>query len=538
MIQSFQKFSQSRVAKIFLAILALSFVAFFGGSNWLPSRDPHGVIAEVGSETIDHRQFAEKVHQRAQLIMTHSQEALSRENLLAAGLPQMVLSQLVQENLLNLEAAHLGLTVSDEAIRNYIHSLKAFQAKNGKFDRALFAQILRSNGLSEDAFISNLRQELIREQLIEAIVRGAYLPDSMVARLFNAQYQTRQASMLLVSPKDIPAPPLPSEKVLEAFYKEHQKQFALPELRSFTVLTVDPNLFAKDVAVTDKDIEDLYAAKQADFQKKPLKEVKPLLLAEIQKEKALEQAYQLTQQLDDKIAGGATLEDITTSSQGVALLKVSLIDAQGRAPLQEGPSALPQDKDLVQDILQTGFGLETDTDSPFSQSRNGSYYMIRVDKINLPALPAFKDIKNRVQKAWIQVEQFKAAKNKAEAYVNSFNRGDRKASLMARLPNLSLALPSPDVQNEVKNLVFSLRPHQTATTITPKGIAVVTLNAIALPEEKVKEKEMASFKESLLNSYKDDLLVAYLNALRIRYTVKINAEAIAALFAPKEPLLP
>ena len=30
MIQSFQKFSQSRPAKIFLAIVALSFVAFFG----------------------------------------------------------------------------------------------------------------------------------------------------------------------------------------------------------------------------------------------------------------------------------------------------------------------------------------------------------------------------------------------------------------------------------------------------------------------------------------------------------------------------
>ena len=78
MIQTLQKFSQSRIAKIFLAIVALSFVAFFGSSNWLPSRHPHEIIAEIGTVTIDHRQFSEKVHQRAQFIMAQSTESLNR----------------------------------------------------------------------------------------------------------------------------------------------------------------------------------------------------------------------------------------------------------------------------------------------------------------------------------------------------------------------------------------------------------------------------------------------------------------------------
>ncbi len=534
MIQALQKFSQSWIAKAFLAVVALSFMVFFGGGSWFQSNNRHAIVAEIGTTAISRQQFAEKVQQRIQQVMAQTGQSINREDLLKIGLPQMVLSHLIQENLLNLEAAQLGLTVSDESLRHHIHTIKAFQNKKGMFDYSLFRQILQANGLSEAIFLQEVRQDLMRAQLVDAIQVGAYVPDEMASRLFDAQYQSRQASLLLISPQNMPVPPAPSLEVLEAFYKENQAEFKMPELRALTVFTLDPAYLVKQVPVTEAEIQSVYEAKAETFGKKPLAEVKNLIVADIQKEKAIELAYQLTQELDDKIAGGATLEELSPQTQGATLLKLDLVDAKGQDRAKAPLATLPKDQDLAQEILNTGFSLEENTDSPFSQARNGIYYMVRVDKIMPPALPAFASIKEYVKKMWEYSEQFKAAKTKAEAYVRAFNQGDKKVSLMTLLPNLSLGTPSPSVSNEVKNLVFSLRPNQTAMTFTPKGFAVVTLNTIIPPQAKIKKEKMESFKEDLLKQYQGDLVMAYLNALRIRYPVKVYKDMIMSLFAQPE----
>ncbi len=530
MIQSFQKFSQSRIAKVFLAVVALSFVAFFGGGSWFRPHDPTAILAEVGPLSIGRYELAEKVQQQAHLLMAQSGQSLTREELLKAGLPQRILNQLIQEILLNLESEHLGLTVSDEALRNRIQTIQAFHDKNGVFDRALLAQAVQANGLSEDIFIDEFRKELIREQLIKAIMVGAYLPDEMVDHLFDAQYQYRQAAMLMVSPKEMPAPPTPDNGILEAFYHDHQKNFKTPELRTITALILDPTATSKEIPVTEEEIKSTYEAKSEMFGENPLEKVKPLVIAEAQKQKATEKAFQMTQELDDKIAGGATLEELAPTVKGGTLIKLEGVTAQGLDRMEITSAQLPKDKEFSQELLQTAFSLEEASDSPFAQARNGTYYMVRVDKVSPAAFQPFTEIKDRVLKVWIEYEQLKAAQEKAEKYVNSFNQGDRKVSLMLLLPNLSVSEPSPTVSEEVKTLVFSLRPDHAGMILTPKGFAVVVLNTIIPTTQKIKEEKMADFKEKLLKQYQNDLVLGYLNALRVRYPVKINPAALKALF--------
>lgn len=534
MIQAFQRFSQSRVAKVFLAIVALSFMAFFGGGSWFRPHDPNAVVAEVGDLTIGRYDFAEKVQQQIQRFTAESEGKISREQILNAGIPQMVLEQMIQEILLNLESKNLGITVSDEAIRVQIQSIKAFQNKNGVFDRTLFTQILRSMNMSEDAFIEEVRGELTREQLADAIVVGTYLPDTMIDQLFEAQYQFRQASMLLISLAAMPVPPTPSDAVLEAFYNDSQKEFKTPELRTLTVFLIDPTQLVANLQVTEDDIQALYEAKKKSLDNKSLAEVKPAIIAELQKDKANEAAFKLTQELDDKIAGGATLEELAPTVPGGKLLKLENVSRSGLEKGDVPSPQLPKNQELAQEILQAGFALDEASDTPFTQTKAGDYYMVRVDKISPPSLPAFAEIKDRVLKLWNKYEQHKEAQIKAEGYVQTFNKGDRKvASMMTPLPQLSLSEASPGVADEVKNIVFSLRPQGTGLAQTKEGFAVVTLNQITSPTAQVKEKNLTSFKEKLLEQYKNDLFFGYINALRVRYPVKVNPAAIKALF-PKE----
>ncbi len=531
MIQAFQKFSQSRGAKIFLAIVALSFMAFFGGGNWFRPHDPNAVVAVIGDLSIGRYELAEKVQEQVQRLMAQSGESMTREEILKAGLPQMILNQLIQETLFNLESEHLGLTASDDTVRRQIQSMKAFQDTKGVFDRTLFSQILHSNGLSEDTFIAEVRRELTRQQLIDAIIVGVRLPEEMIDRLFEAQYQYRQASMLVISPKEMPLPAPPPINVLESFYKEHQKEFKTPELRTITAFVIDPTLVGKEIPVSEEEVKAVYEAKSDVYGKMDIKKATPLIMAEVRKEKALDTAYQLTQDLDDKIAGGSTLEELAPTVQGAQLIKLEGVDAQGRDRQQTLSSQLPTNKELSQNILQTAFSLEEASDSPFSQTPEGTYYMVRVDKVNPAFFQPFADIKDRVLKVWTENEQFKAAQAKAAYYVKSFNEGDRKVSLMILLPNLSLSEPSPKISDDIKNLVFSLRPGHAGMTLTPQGFSVVVLNKIIPPHTKTKDEKLSSFKEKLLEYYQNDVVMGYLNALRIRYPVKVNSEALKALFS-------
>lgn len=530
MIQSFQKFSQSRVAKVFLAIVALSFVAFFGGGSWFRPHDPNAVVAEVGNLSISRYELAEKVQQYAQRIAAQSGESMTREQLLAEGLPQTILWGLIHDLLLNLEAKHLGLAVSDDILRSRIHAMKAFQNEKGEFDRHQFSQILRANNLSEDSFVAEMGQELVREQLIDAIIVGAYLPNEMIEPLFDAQYQYRQASMLVVSSKEIPIPSTPSDQVLEAFYKKHQKEFKTPELRTLTLLMLDPAVIAKEIPVTEEEVKSTYEAKLEAFGKKPFEEVKPLVLAEVQKEKAIEVIYKITQELDDKIAGGATFEELAPTVQGAQLIKLTDVDMHGQDRTEVSSPQLPKDKELTQEILKTAFALDEGSDSPFTQTKNGTYFTARVDKITPTAFQPFAEIKDRVLKKWSEIEQIKAAYAKAEKYTNDFNQGNRKAALMSLLPNISLSEPSPSISDEVKNLIYSLHIGQAGMTRIPEGFAVVVLNKIIPPQPKVKEEKMVSFKDTLLKHYQNDLLMGYVSALRVRYPVKVNNGAIKGLF--------
>lgn len=531
MIQAFQKFSQSRVAKVFLAVVALSFMVFFGGGNWFRPRDPHAVVAEVGDLAIGRHAFAERVQQQIQRLMAESGGTITREEILASGIPQMVLGQMIQEILMNLESKNLGLTVSDEAIRAQIQSIEAFQDERGQFDRNRFTQILRSLNMSEDAFIEEVRGELIREQLADAVVVGTTVPDIVAERLFEAQYQTRLASMLAISPKEMATPASPSSESLEAFYNDHQKGFQTPELRTFTALIIDPELVAKGIQITEEEIQSLYEAKKDSFDNKPLQEVRSLVVAELQKEKANEAAFHLTQDLDDKIAGGATVEEIAPTVEGGKLITFESITRTGLDATNTPSTQLSQNEALAQEMLQSAFELEEASDIPFTQAKNGEYYMVRVDKIQPSFLPAFADITDRVLKTWISQEQLKAAKAKAEEYVTAFSRGSHQTAQLTSLPKLSLSEPAPKIANEIKNLVFSLRPNKAGLAQTKEGIVVVVLNQIIPPSTKTKEKEMNSFKEKLLTQYKNDVFMGYSNALRIRYSVRMNPEAIKALFA-------
>jgi peptidyl-prolyl cis-trans isomerase D len=408
--------------------------------------------------------------------------------------------------------------------------MEAFQNEKGEFDRAHFTQILRAHGLSEEAFLVELRRELIRDQLIRAVTVGVHVPEEMVDPLFDSEYQHRRAAVLIVSPKSIPAPSQPSDSVLEAFYKENKKAFKTPELRSLTAIILRPEALAHEISVSDEEIRNMYESQYEALGKKPLKDVRDAVVSAVRKEKASEKIHELAQKLEDEIAGGATFEEIAKNTPAAELVQLKGIDSRGKDRQGTVVAQLPKDKELAKEMLQLGFELEEAMDSPFSQAQSGEYFTIQVDKVTPASFEDFAEVKARVLKEWTELERLNAAQKKAEKHAKAFNDGDRRTSLMTVLPSLSLSEPSPTVSDEVKSLVFSLRPGQAAVTPVKEGFAVVVLNKIIPPQQMDKNDKIKSFEEGLSAQYKNDVLSSYIKALRIRFPVSFNQELLQAMY--------
>ena len=138
-------------------------------------------------------------------------------------------------------AADDGIGVPDAAVRTVLDGIPAFQS-NGSFDKAKFAQVLRQNGLSENEFINEIKDEVISRQLITPIINGAQVPDEMLGQIFGLLGEQRTASLVNVPVNTQPVPAMPSDDVLQRYWRNHQSQFTSPEYRKIQLVILSLSL--------------------------------------------------------------------------------------------------------------------------------------------------------------------------------------------------------------------------------------------------------------------------------------------------------
>ena len=120
----------------------------------------------------------------------------------------------------------------------------------------------------------------------------------------------------------------------------------------------------------------------------------------------------MANQLDDALAGGASLEE-AAKKLGLAVQTVPAVtrdglDAAGK-PLADLTSA-PQ-------LLPTAFGTDAGQTSPQIEDGAGGYFVLRVDQITPPALRPFDQVKDKVLADWTADAQSKAAADEAAKIV-------------------------------------------------------------------------------------------------------------------------
>ncbi len=271
-------------------------------------------LAEVGGEEISANAFRDAYQTELQRVERQAKRAITNDEAKRFGLDRQVLSRLIGDAAMNQEANALGLTVSDDDIAKTVASDPAFKGAGGGFDRTLFEQFLRDNGLTEKAFVQEQRGLIVRHELIDPLTAALQLPKAMLEAIHRFQTEARSVDFLILPAAAAGAIAAPPEGDLRKYFEDRKLGYAAPEYRSLVTLTLTPESVAKPEAVSDADAQKRYDEVKDDRFGTPEKRtIEQVLFTDEAAAKAAR----------DKLDAGASFEDIV-KGQGLSLTDVSL----------------------------------------------------------------------------------------------------------------------------------------------------------------------------------------------------------------------
>ncbi|MFT4113847.1 peptidylprolyl isomerase [Silvibacterium sp.] len=201
---------------------------------------------------------------------------LQRQGLPSFALPFMMNQagqMLIQQQILLNEAHRLGLTVTDDDVRRFLHTGMWGEVlfPGGKYiGDAQYANFVSQQfGLSRDKFEDQLKKEILTNRLQALITGSVTVSDSEVRNAYIQQGTKIKFDYAVLSSDDLRKTINPTDAELEAFFKQNANRYAtaVPEQRKLQYFAFTySNLPQGAPQVTDAEVQQYYTAHQKDYQ--------------------------------------------------------------------------------------------------------------------------------------------------------------------------------------------------------------------------------------------------------------------------------
>jgi len=222
-------------------------------------------LAKIGDAEISIDRFKQNYQDRLQQIGRELGRPLPADRASALGLDRQVLSEMIAQAGLDQRVHQMGLGLSDADIARRITSDPKLQNTNGQFDRAKFELILRNMGYSEQRFVAEQRQDILRRQILGGIAADLAVPKAWLEAVNQFQNQQRSIEYIALGPAQAGDIPRPTDEELKKYFDERKILFRAPEYRKIAIVTATPAELAKWMEVSDDDIKQAYDQRRSSF---------------------------------------------------------------------------------------------------------------------------------------------------------------------------------------------------------------------------------------------------------------------------------
>jgi peptidyl-prolyl cis-trans isomerase D len=185
---------------------------------------------------------------------------------------QQVGQQLVQQQILLVEAQRLGITANSADVVQYLHSgpTGAVIFPNGKFigDQQYANLVATRLNMSVPDFEDNIRRDIILQRLRALVTGGVTVSAQEVRDTYRKQNIKIKFDYAVLSSDSLRNSINPSDADLEAFFKKNAARYAnaVPEERKITYFAFTPEQLPGGVPQpTQQEIQSYYSAHQTEY---------------------------------------------------------------------------------------------------------------------------------------------------------------------------------------------------------------------------------------------------------------------------------
>jgi peptidyl-prolyl cis-trans isomerase D len=264
---------------------------------------------------------------------------------------------------------------------------------------------------------------------------------------------------------------------------------------------------------------------------KSLDEVKDLLKHNLALNKATESLDSIIKQLDDTLAGGASLEEAGAKLK-MKVTKFAAVDSTGKDDKGAETGLKPE---AVQLIFSTDAGNQSSV-TPFN---DGSYAVVQTTSTTPPADKPFDQVKEQLKADWLADKQHAAAEAKAKEIAEKAKKGDLQTEATALgltvKQSATFTRDKGDALNDISPSLaaslFAVKQGETAVGDTKDGPVVGKVTGITPPDPSAHPDDVSTLTQAINNQIRGDLAAQFSEALRQEIKPQVNEDVINSLIS-------
>jgi peptidyl-prolyl cis-trans isomerase D len=414
---------------------------------------------------------------------------------------QQVLQQLIYRKSLEMEAARLGVKVSDAEQAERLRELVPTAYSGDTFigmDRYA-AEVQSRFQMDVPQFESLVKEELLEQKFEQLVTDGITVNDAEVKAEFRRRNDKIKIDYVIIKPDDLQAKIDPSEAEITAYFEKNKGRYTIPERRTVDYAILDTAQLQKRVQISEDEEKRFYQSHLDNYQVQDRANVSHILFKTVGKTDAeIAEIKKKAEEVLDKAKHGANFadlakqysEDTATKDKGGDLGWI--IRGQTVPAFEAAAFSLP--KGSISDLVKTQYG----------------FHIIKVNDRQVARTQTFDEVKAGIESQLRQQKAEQTAETLSSQIADEIRRGGRipleeiakKYDLVtgeAKLVQANQPLPELGNAPGVLDTIFRLRVGDLSAPLqTDKGYVILTVKDI----QQAHPAKLDEVRNQVLNDYR------------------------------------
>lgn len=378
MLQSIRDNISGWIAWVVVILLSVPFAlvgisSYFGGAS-------SNAVAEVGDTEISREAYQNRYQQQYQQLRRIYGEQFDPEMIDEERMREQVLDQMIREELIVQRARDLGYVASEDAIRDEIRSISAFQV-GGEFSMERYRALLRNQGMSPADLERSVGRNILANVMRQGVMNSTIVTDNDIMRMAVLESQVRQFDELRVGVDVFRDQVSVEDEAVREYYEANIGRFMTEPTADLAYLELSMEDVQGEIEVSEETIRSTWEEQRQQYLADERRQVRHILIPVEESEEA---ARQRAQELKARIEQGADFAEVARE------------ESADSASAEEGGSlGWVYQGDMVAPVDEAIFSLEPGTVSDPVRSEFG-FHLVRVDEVDTPEPLPYEEARDEI----------------------------------------------------------------------------------------------------------------------------------------------